>query len=364
MRILFVSGVDVGGAPKSTLELAKGLGTRGHEVGVVLGSSTSPEWLYTVLLKAAIKLRQTTGWTWPRELLRPFGADRAPGKDEESVTVWHRRHPANALRHLLRTFQPDVVVANSLPRELLLWMNSDARQAHVPLGLYMREEHSVTHLTVSGLRLELVLANSEHLVTSAHNAGHPCVFVPSIVDLSAAEVTSSRRVVTLVNPVLENRPEILRDLASRRPDITCVLQESWPLDQSLRTELESWTTGLPNLSLRPRQVGPADVYRDARMIVAPYPGGRPRVVLEAQHNGIPVIALAQPALIEAVSDGGVLVPLGASTSDWVETIEAVWDDVERYGALCEQALRHAGRDEVDPEGIITRFEQALKAVIS
>lgn len=362
MRILFVSGADVGGAPRSTIELARRLQARGHIVGVSLGSQRPSGRAHNVLSKAAIKLRTAKGWTWPRELVRPFGTRGGPPVEDSGVLIWRRPNAANTLRTLMKSFQPDVIVANSHPREHLRWMLADARKAGIPFALYMREEHSITHLTVSRLEFDLVVANSRHLAQEAEAAGYSCVFVPSIVDLSAAEVTSSREAVTLINPVEENRPEIMRELAILRQDIRVVLQESWPLDAGLRAELTSWTVNLPNLVIRPRTDDPREIYRDARLIVATYPHNRPRVVLEAQHNGIPVVALAQSALTEAVGDGGVLVPREADVGCWVRTIASVWDDAEGYASLCHQAREHSKREEIDPNATTCRFEEAILTV--
>ena len=163
MRILLVSGVDVGGAPRSTLELARGLAARGHDLGVVLGSGAATGRVYLMCTSGAIKLREATGATWPRMLLRGFGGAGPAGVREEGVTVWRRPRPENDLRRLLREFRPDVVLANSFAREQMRWMLTDARTMGIPFGLYMREEHSVTHLTMSRLPLDFVVANSAYL---------------------------------------------------------------------------------------------------------------------------------------------------------------------------------------------------------
>ena len=361
MRILFVSGVDVGGAPRSTLELAGLLMGRGHEIGVVIGTAGSTDRLYTIATKGVIKIREAMKVTWPRMLLRVFGSSGRAVSDEGGIAIWRTTRPENALRRILKDFSPDVIVANSFAREQLRWMLRDAQQVGIPFALYMREEHSVTHLTVSRLALDLVLANSTHLTARAEVAGYPCTTIPSIVELSVAEMVS-RREVLLVNPIEENRPGIMRELAMGRPDIPCVLQESWGLPSTLRDELESWSRTVPNLTLRPPLERSADLYRHARVLVAPYPTGRPRVVLEAQYNGIPVVAADQAALREAVGPGGVNVALDASFNDWVRTVTRVWDDERYYRDLSEAAHQHARRPEVDPETIVARFEHAVEEV--
>ena len=366
MRILFMSGVDVGGAPKSTVELARRLAERGHTVGIVLGRTGETSSVYGHVLNASIKFRAMVGVNCLRPLLRPFGAriskDAVAGHDV--VPLWRARRPENALQKLLSVFSPDIVVVNSFPREQMRWIHQDLHRAKIPMGVYLREEHAVTHFTVSGLNPDLVLANSKHLADAVRATGRECMFAPSIIDVSAATVESARRTVLLVNPVTENRPEILRAVAARRPDIICVLQESWPLPAEDRTRLEKWVRAHENLELRSPVPIPADVYRDARILVATYSTGRPRVVAEAQHNGIPVVGFDQSALVEAIGDGGILVHEGATETEWVETITRLWDDKDRYTALSGRARTHAAREEIDPAAITSKVEQALSGVVS
>ena len=362
MRILFASGVDVGGAPKSTVELARLLAQRGHEVAVVMGDANPRGRMHPVLMKLAIKVRERTGWVWPRKLFLPFGRLPDPRTDSGPVKVWRTIYPAHALPHLLRSFQPDVVVANSFWREPMRWIRADTETRGVPLALYMREEHSLTHLLVSGLAFDLVLANSQHLASQAEAAGYRSHFIPSIVDLSAVQVESTRHTLCLINPVPENRPEILKALAARRPDIPVVLQSSWPLTPDWQQELASWASEIPNLELRARREHPADVYGDVRLLVATYPSGRPRVVLEAQYSGIPVVATDQPALAEIIGRGGLLVPLDADDEEWVKALERAWDDRAGYGVMSDAAHEHARRPEVTPAEILTRLEEALEGV--
>ena len=99
------------------------------------------------------------------------------------------------------------------------------------------------------------------------------------------------------------------------------------------------------------------------MLLATYPTGRPRVVLEAQYNGIPVVALDQPALSEAVGPGGVLVSGDLSDDEWAERIAGVWDwDGDAYEEFERVARRHGTRTEVQPDAIAQQVERALREV--
>src|SRR5205823_3085811 len=101
LKLIFVSGVSVGGAPRSTLELASVLGERGHDVRVVLGS-TPDDWreaLFRAGVSAWVKSADRITGRAILPLLRRSGArfhERA--RTDEQVTVYIARHPENAYR--------------------------------------------------------------------------------------------------------------------------------------------------------------------------------------------------------------------------------------------------------------------------
>ena len=90
---------------------------------------------------------------------------------------------------------------------------------------------------------------------------------------------------------------------------------------------------------------------------------RPRVILEAQSNGIPVIATDYPGLAESVGAGGLLVEDVDDPRPWVVALARVWDDPAHYGVLVDAARVHASRAEVDPAVIAQRFEQLLEELV-
>jgi glycosyltransferase involved in cell wall biosynthesis len=367
LRLLFVSGVSVGGAARSTLELASVLGERGHDVRVLLGNAPDDrrEALFNLGVNAWFK---SDGRAGSRMLLRLL---RVPGRRLQArpaspslVSVHTTRHPENAYRRVLAEQRPDAVIVNSVSRAAWRWICEDLQQRRIPSVLYVREAHAITHLTVTGTPPDLLLANAAAHGDELEAAGHPALVLPSIVDRRAAAVTSSRSRALLVNPVGENHVDLLLEVARLRPDIPLVLQESWPLEEPYRSELAAAVDGLPNVELRPRVPDPRTVYRDARVVLATYPSGRPRVIAEAQHNGIPVLAVDRPALAEAVGPGGVLVPVGASPAEWAEALGSIWDDAERYAELSAQARAHDARPEIDGQHIAEAFEAAIKTVVT
>lgn len=364
MRILFVSGVGVGGAPRSTVELARKLADRGHQVEVLLGSREHIPRVFDLGVRSLVKIGTRPGAHTLRRGLRRFGRESKRHEySDDRVSVWIATLSENAALPLIDRFSPDVVIANSFAREQFKWLLEDLAARGIPSVLYIRESHALTHLTLSGAHPDLVIANAEQYANEVRHNGLNCTFAPSIVDCTAVTVESKRTAVLMVNPVAENRPEILTALADARPDIHCVWQESWPLPEDVRCELAEVASSRRNLEFRVWTSDVSQVYLDAKLVLATYPSGRPRVVPEAQHNGIPIVALDQPALTEAVGDGGELLPPAESVDLWVSAITSIWDDPDRYLLLSEASRRHASRPEINPELIVTTVEDALRSVV-
>src|SRR5262249_12866168 len=99
------------------------------------------------------------------------------------------------------------------------------------------------------------------------------------------------------------------------------------------------------------------------VLFAPYGDSRPRVVAEAQSNGIPVLGTEVPGLVEGVGPGGILVDPDAPVSAWVSALSTLWDDQAAYARYCEAAREHAARPEMRPEYLAQRVEEELARVV-
>lgn len=362
MRVVFVSGVAVGGAARSTLELAEHLSKRDHDVAVLLTNRPGPSSLFGWCERLAIKTRRTPllGATAAAIVRRPGRKMRAIRRD--SIEQWEARVAENALGELLQRTQPDVAIVNSVPRRALRVMLDELRVAGIRSVLYIREAHAVTHLSVSRAQPDLVVSNAREYCDDAHSLGVDALFVPSVVDLSASMTPTSRRSVVLVNPAPENNPELVLRLADARPNDHFVLQESWPLKPSALADLRALVDSRTNVELRRRTDRPAEVYQDARILLATYPSGRPRVILEAQANGIPIVAFDRPALAEVAGPAGFFVDVLADDQAWIDALDHL-DDPDTYATAVNASQAHARRDEVQPDHIVEQLETALRRLI-
>ena len=121
---------------------------------------------------------------------------------------------------------------------------------------------------------------------------------------------------------------------------------------------------LPNVELRGRVQDVRTVYRDARALLVPFTfNTRPRVVLEAQANEIPVLATDTPSLAEAVGDGGLLVGSDVAIEGWVRSLRRLLEP-ELHAVLAAAAGRHAERDDVNPDRIVRSFETAMSDAVA
>ena len=150
--------------------------------------------------------------------------------------------------------------------------------------------------------------------------------------------------ITFVNPIPMKGRDVALQVAALLPHRRFVFVEAWNMRGEEREALERGMSGLANVSLRPRSVGLASVYRSTALLLVPSqcPEAFSRVVLEACANGIPVLASRTGGVAEAMGESGVLLGAADPAERWAEAIEAILADPGRLGAA---ALANAQRDE-------------------
>jgi glycosyltransferase involved in cell wall biosynthesis len=308
-----------------------------------------------------------SSWPAPRAAAAAATIGRRPHRepDEGALEIWSTILPENSLVTVCHAFRPDVVVASSVSRPGWRRMRDLLARDGIPSALYIREEAGIGHLAISHSPPDLLLANAHTYAAAAEDLGYRATMIPSVVNLDPCRVVSSRERVLFINPVASYGVDRAVAIAAARPDVQFAFVEWWELGDDARAALDAQLADLPNVELRPSVSDPAALYADASVLITPYTlDMRPRVVLEAQVNGIPVLATDLPALRETVGDGGILVPPDAPIDAWVAALGSLVDDPDRYAALEAAARVHAARDEVDPEAVVTRFETALTDLVS
>jgi glycosyltransferase involved in cell wall biosynthesis len=366
VNVLFVSSTRAGGSGISQRQLAARLIARGHQALILADPEEGHRFtrsFYKRQVNLTTKLRGHAIRPLLLALQRPIGR-RVVAAPEYDVPVVFSPVPEHAYRTLRRCFPPDVVVASSIDRVSWRRLRAQLRADGIPSVLYLREDSALGHLTITNAPPDLLLANATSLAERARVAGFVCQVIPSAVDTGAARVTSTRERVLLINPLRSHGIDRLWAVARARPDIPFAVQESWALSEQARAHLLAAAAELPNVEFRPHVSELGAVYRDARLLLAPHRlDNRPRVVAEAQANGIPVVASSYPGLAEAVGPGGVLVAPDAPDTAWIDAVGRLWDDTPHYELLVQAALGHASRPEMNPEVVTTRFEEALRSLV-
>lgn len=366
MNILFVSTTRAGGSGLSQRQLAARLIGRGHQV-MILTDPEEGHRLTRYLYKRQVNLSTKLRGSWVRPILlavqRPFGR-RVTAATGYDVPVFFSPVPEHGYRAIRPRFAPDVVVASSIDRVTWRRLRAQLRADGIPSVLYLREAAAHGHLSVSNAPPDLLMANAASLAARAEAAGFECLVIPSAIETAATQVTSSRERVLFINPLPSHGVDRLWAVAKARADIPFAVQESWALTPSDRREVLASAAALPNVDFRSRTADLSAIYRDARLLLVPHRlDNRPRVVAEAQANGIPVVASGYPGLAEAVGPGGVLVDDDAPEEAWAEAVGRLWDDTAHYERMVQAALRHAARPEINPEEVTAKFEAALRELV-
>lgn len=364
MRLLFVSSTTVGGSGRSQRELAARLIDAGHRVTFLVDDEAPHRlrrWGYEQLSDLAVRVGSRPGGGVLRALERLPGR-RTGTRELDGFVHITTPIPQNALTRVLNEFRPDVLVGNSLERLSWRRIRAAASERGVPTVLYVREEDSLGHL-LQGEEPDAVVANAEALSTAVKRRGFDCVVVPSVIDIDRTRTSSTRRAVLMINPVESRGAGVLWQVAAALPEIPFVVQESWPLQREELRSVRKQARSLRNIEFRQAAPPGPDIYGDARLLMVPYRvDNRPRVIAEAQANGIPVVAADLPALREAVGDGGILVDLD-DIDAWRAAIRSLFEDDGLYEQLTTSAFEHGKRPELDPTTIASNFEALLMSVV-
>lgn len=361
-RLLFVSSTIAGGSGRSQRALARALSRRGHEIRFLVDDErpTRPvRWIGEQLADAGARFPNSS---IAGDLSTRVGR-RLITIDHDGTEMWATPFPENGLAEALRRFPADAVVGNSMLRYSWRRIRSACLSAGVPTVLYIRGVASFDGLDIEPDPADAIVANAQSLVETITTRGHECSFVPSVVDTSATAVEPSRETALLINPIESHGIDLLWDVAAAMPDIPFVIQESWELSDHQISAIATKADTLPNVTFRRRQPPGPGLYRDARVLLVPHRiDNRPRVIIEAQSNGVPSLVSDFGGLREALGDGGIVLP--ADPSAWIAAVRAVFDDAMHYDRLSEAARDARARPELDPDPIVDDFETVVETAIA
>lgn len=319
MRILFVSTYPhlpdiIGGLQTTTHDLCRALALMGAEAAVLCGLNEH----------------------------RTAGADLIPQRDETlGYSVFRVADPGEALAMVAAHFDPTAIVVQS--GTALVPMVVRALETGRPTAIYLHnvETHQVGGILQPDPAL-LYLANSAFTAARWKALyGLDCAVIPPLVEADDYRVAETGDQVLFVNPTPIKGVEILFGLAAACPQFRFLVAESWTLDPRWRTLCRRRAEALGNIDWVPPTRDMRALYRRARCLLMPslWEEAFGRTVIEAQVNGIPVLASNRGALPDTVGAGGLLVDPHAPIGVWAEALTRIMG--EDHAALSQAAAEKA-----------------------
>lgn len=173
------------------------------------------------------------------------------------------------------------------------------------------------------------------------------------------------RHITFITPAREKGLDVAIEVARLLPHRAFLFQRTWPIPDDALRVLLARLAPLRNVTLGETTIRMSDVYAKTQLLLMPsqWEEGFGRVAIEAQANGVPVVASAIGGIPEAVGHGGVLLPATSQPNEWAAAIERVLGDPAMHERLSRDALANTRRDELKPDVITERFLEVARAHI-
>lgn len=328
MRVLFVSDYphlpDIkGGLQTTTHDLCLAMAVMGAEVAVLCG----------------------LGLTGAEDKPRGVGlADQTFSDETLGYLCMRTGSPADALPLAAAAWNASIIVVqsgNALSRMVLAGLRTGR-----PTAVYLHnvEVHQLGGMLIPDPSL-LYLANSAFTADRWRAlCGLNCHVIEPVVHAEKYLASDGGSKVLFVNPVPIKGVQLMFALAEHCPDLPFLVVESWNLEPHWRAYCQQRARSLRNV----QWLGPQDdmraVYAQARVLLMPsvWEESFGRTVIEAQLNGIPVLASHRGALPETVGDGGLTLDPHEPVEVWAAALRRLMSGHESFGAAARyRAESHA-----------------------
>lgn len=270
----------------------------------------------------------------------------AASDDTLGYTVVRTADPLAALPLVAAAIRPTIILVQS---GLALAAMLDAAVATgFPTAVYLHnvEVHRIGGVLPPDPRI-LYFSNSRFTAGrwQALFGIHSHLLPPAIIP-SRYQVARTGDRVLFVNPVPEKGIELVATLAAANPDIPFLVAESWPVGDEWRNWIRQRFGALRNVEWCAATDDVRELYSQARIVLMPsvWEEAYGRTVIEAQLNGLPVLASRRGALPDTVGEGGEIVDVHAPTAIWSHALRTLYFDVLQWQRLSEAATEHARKE--------------------
>jgi glycosyltransferase involved in cell wall biosynthesis len=355
VKILFASYRDyypdrVDGAIVSMHALLEMLMQRGHSCEAIVGVDGRKR-----LRVLAYRLRRmATGRrvaAWP---------DRRSGYP--TYRAWEQLIPS-LLEQRIERGRPDIIVTQLEGSERIVGIAAAAR---VPIIQYAVDSEMVWEPHANSHSRWLAYVSSSAFVAERArarlNVVSPVIY-PIIHMDRYRSATRDPRYITFITPAREKGLDVAIEVARLLPHRAFLFQRTWPIPDDALRGLLARLAPLRNVTLGQTTIRMSDVYGKTQLLLMPsqWEEGFGRVAIEAQANGVPVVASAIGGIPEAVGHGGLLLPATSPPNEWAAAIERVLGDPDMRERLSRDALANTRRVEFKPEVITDRFLEVARA---
>lgn len=266
-------------------------------------------------------------------------ADAVRPSDTYGYKIIRAADPIAALPIVAAAFEPTVIIVQS--GHTLMPMLKASVETGYPTAIYI---HNVELNQIAGTLIRhpslLYIANSAFTAERLRAlSGIEAIVLPPFImpQRYIAPQTGDR--VLFVNPAQIKGIEITLRLIEAHPDIPFTIVESWTIQDAWRNYLLDRCRNFRNLEWLPPTRSMVDLFSRSRLLLMPslWEEAFGRTVIEAQLNGLPVLASNRGALPDTVGDGGIIVDAHAPIEDWVHLLGTLYHDHHSWQVLSDRA---------------------------
>lgn len=194
--------------------------------------------------------------------------------------------------------------------------------------------------------------------TARKQLGLTCAVLYPPVDLDRCKTsTENADSVTFINPTKSKGLAVAIDVARLLPHRGFLFVESYPLSKPSLDQLSSEISKCPNIAFRRWSRDVKSVYRRTRVLLVPsqWPEAFCMVAVEANANGIPVVASRIGGIPATAGPAGILIEPDAPAEDWASAIEKLLSNDLVYAQAASEARRNAEREEFQKDVVVDAF---------
>jgi len=338
----------VGGAELSTHTICLQMKDRHHQVAVMAPLSKAGLFgLRSRIIRRLSRSNFSTDWGLGYPVFRGWSLE-------------------SHLDEIIAKFRPDGLIVAMLGARSLPLVTAVASTG-LPTLVYVRNTTGLQDCTMrfpQGVRMQFVANSGFTRTLLSTTCGIAAHVIPPIILPESYRVDTRRSHVVFINPHPVKGGDIATSIVARLPHIPFLFVESWNLPKEVKSKYKQALSTYRNVTWLSPTSDMRKIYRQAKLVMIPSQWEETwgRVATEAHVSAIPVIASQVGGLPESVGPGGVLLPLSASTEDWVNTIGALWNDDCEYRRLSECAAAYSKRSEIQPDYLIQKLIHLLTAL--